>query len=258
MPGFPVTAIRCFLVLAMAMVLGGASGASGMERVVLHSEVLGEDRPLNIILPVAYAPEKTYPVIYFLDGGASYLQSSADSMQAAHPDLIVVGIENVDRSRDMFPDPMPERDNRGGGGEKFLAFITSELVPHIEKNYPADGFRILSGQSNSGFFVLYAMLNVSYEFDAYLAFSPMIGWDWDMIRQGSRDLLEGRKSFSKVLFMNRGETDLDNTIDFLPGYVDLLEEIAPPGFRWKSEVAPGEGHVPESGYGRGIAFIFDQ
>jgi predicted alpha/beta superfamily hydrolase len=246
----------CFLVLALVWLKGSVIAVPAVERVILTSEVLGEDRPLNIVLPASYSPDRTYPVVFALDGGAKYLPSVAERMQSAQPDLIVVGIENVDRSRDMFPDPVPDRDNRGGGGARFLEFLTTELVPYVEANYATSGYRVLSGQSNSGFFVLYAMLNAHQVFDAYLASSPMIGWDWDMIRGGSIDLLQGRKSFPKALFMNRGDEDLDRTTEYLPGYVDLLKEITPRDFRWTHEVVEGGGHVPDNSYRKGIAFIF--
>jgi len=245
-----------FLVLAAITLSGSAAAVAKIDRVILTSEVLGEDRPLNIILPADFSPDLTYPIVFALDGGANYLPSVAEDMHSVQPDLIVVGIENVDRSRDMFPDPMPDRDNRGGGGARFLEFLTTELVPYIEGKYPASGYRVISGQSNSGFFVLYAMLNATEVFDAYLASSPMIGWDWDMIRDRSVDLLDGRKSFPKALFINRGDEDLDRTTEYLPGYVDLLGEIAPEDFRWMHEVVEGGGHVPENSYRNGIAFIF--
>jgi hypothetical protein len=57
--------------------------------------------------------------------------------------------------------------------------------------------------------------------------------------------------------MNQGESDYDRTTEFLPEYVDLLEEIAPGDFRMRSEVVEDSGHVPDSSYGSGIAFIFE-
>ncbi len=249
-------ALLASLLVLLVALNSQAGAAPHIERVILESQVLGEDRPLNIALPDEFSPEKTYPVVYALDGGAKYLPSVAEQMLAAHPDLIVVGVENVDRSRDMFPEPLPDRDNRGGGGAAFLAFLTGELVPFIEEKYPTSGYQVLAGQSNSGFFVLYAMLNDARVFDAYLSISPMIGWDWDLIRDGSTDLLRGRKSFPRVLYLNRGETDYDHTTNFLPRYVELLAEIAPRDFRWTHEVAKGQGHVPDGSFGNGIAFIF--
>ena len=233
------------------------AAAPTVERVTVASEVLGEDRPLNIALPNNYSPDKAYPVVYALDGGARYVPVLAERMHEKHPGLIIVGIENIDRTRDMFPESMPEKQGRGGGGELFLEFITSELIPFVEDRYGVSDYRVISGQSNSGFFVLYAMLHSPDAFDAYLASSPMIGWDWEMIRDDSIALFESRESYPKALYMNQGESDYDQTTEFLPKYVDLLEKIVPGDFRMRSEVVKGSGHVPDSSYGSGIAFIFE-
>ena len=191
-----------------------------------------------------------------LDGGARYTPILAEHLQGVNIELIVVGIENVDRSRDMFPKPLPARQNRGGGGKQFLEFITTELIPHIENEYSASDFRVISGQSNSGFFVLYAMLTTPDSFDAYVAISPMVGWDWEMIRAGSVDLLQDRDSFHKTLYMNRGDHDYDQVDDFLPGYAELLREIAPDDFRLEYVVIEGGGHVPASSYRDAMEFVF--
>ena len=248
-----LTVLMCSLILFTSAV-----AAPVVTREVLNSEVLGEDRPLNIVLPAGYSPDKTYPVAYVLDGGHRSLPNMAEGMQTAHEELIVVGVENIDRSRDMFPNPMPERENRGGGGENFLTFLTKELIPYIEGKYATNGYRVISGQSNSGFFVLYALLNAPDSFDAYLAGSPMIGWDRDMIHDGTRYLLDGKDSYAKILFMNQGDDDLSRVTGYLPAYEELLRRIAPADFRWKNELIRGGGHVPASTYHNGIAFIFGE
>jgi predicted alpha/beta superfamily hydrolase len=240
------------------VLIANAAAAPEVTREILTSKVLGEDRPLNIVLPADYSPDDTYPVAYVLDGGHRSLPNMAEGMQGAHAELIVVGIENVDRSRDMFPDPMPDRENRGGGGESFLSFLTTELIPYIESKYATNGYRVISGQSNSGFFVLYALLNAPDSFDAFLAGSPMIGWDRDMIHDGTVALLGGKKTFPKALFMNQGDDDYPHVTGYLPDFEALLSEIAPSDFRWYNELIEGGGHVPASTYRNGIAFIFSE
>ncbi len=246
-----LTVLMCSLILVTSAV-----AAPVVTREVLNSEVLGEDRPLNIVLPADYSPDQTYPVAYVLDGGHRSLPNMAEGMQTAHEELIVVGVENIDRSRDMFPNPMPERENRGGGGENFLTFLTKDLIPYLEGKYATKGYRVISGQSNSGFFVLYALLNAPDSFDAYLAGSPMIGWDRDMIHDGTKALLAGKKSFPKILFMNQGEDEYPHVTEYMPAYEALLNEVAPADFLWKNEFVEGGNHVPASTYHNGIAFIF--
>ncbi len=245
------------LIFSLALVTT-AVAAPEANREILASKVLGEDRPLNIVLPADYSPDKTYPVAYVLDGGPQRLPNMAEGMQSAHAELIVVGVANVDRSRDMFPDPIPDRDNRGGGGEDFLTFLTTELIPYIENKYATNGYRVISGQSNSGFFVLYALLNAPDSFDAYLAGSPMIGWDSDMIHDGTKALLAEKKTFPKTLFMNQGNDDFPHVTEYMPAYEALLNEVAPADFRWKNELIKDGGHVPASTYRNGIAFIFSE
>jgi len=247
------TGLMCSLALVTTVVAAPES-----TREILTSQVLGEDRPLNIVLPADYSPDNTYPVAYVLDGGNGRLPNMAEGMQRAHEKLIVVGVENVDRSRDMFPNPMPDRENRGGGGENFLTFLTTELIPYIESRYASNGFRVISGQSNSGFFVLYALLNAPDSFDAFLAGSPMIGWDRDMIHDGTKALLADRKTFPKILFMNQGDDDFPHVTEYLPAYEALLREVAPADFRWVNELIEDGGHVPASTYRNGIAFIFSE
>jgi predicted alpha/beta superfamily hydrolase len=236
----------------------GALAETNLETkpVVLHSEILGEDRPINIVLPAQRLQDARYPVVVLLDGENTFAQSAIEQMLAKQPDLVIVGVENVNRTRDMFPNPVRKEPNPGGGGERFLEFLVAELLPYIDENYPSNGYHVLSGQSNSGLFTLYAMCRAPDAFDAFLASSPMIGWDWPLIRESTIDLFNARESFPKVLFMNHGESDSVKTTDFMPAYLELLESIAPDDFRWKFEVAEGQSHVPENSHENGVAFIF--
>ena len=80
------------------------------DRITMHSEILDEERVLNVYLPYGYSPDssKTYPVIYLLDGSAyedfihvaGIVQFGSYSWINMIPETIVVGIENVNRNRD--------------------------------------------------------------------------------------------------------------------------------------------------------------
>ena len=63
------------------------------------------------------------------------------------PRMVVVGIPNTDRTRDltpthvdvMFGDSAFARTS--GGGAKFMDFVEKELIPYVESKYPVTGYR---------------------------------------------------------------------------------------------------------------------
>ena len=74
----------------------------------LKSNVLSEERTVVVQLPKSYAenPDKNYPIIYRLDGAANLVLMNAvlEDLQSqnAAPEIIIVAIENTDRTRDLF------------------------------------------------------------------------------------------------------------------------------------------------------------
>ena len=114
----------------------------------LHSNILDEDREYWISLPDSYddtkSADKNYPMLIILDGNihfksiagmVNYMSSDAYRSWKI-PEMIVVGIHNVDRRRDYTPDKIiTVRENNSGGGEKFLSFLEEELIrqEHLDK-----------------------------------------------------------------------------------------------------------------------------
>ncbi len=76
-----------------------------------HSDILKEDRNINIYLPEEFNPADAtkYPVIYILDGGveedffhiAGIVRYNTQPWVERFPRSIVVGIENTNRRRDF-------------------------------------------------------------------------------------------------------------------------------------------------------------
>jgi hypothetical protein len=165
----------------------------------LSSKVLGEKRALWIYVPPAgpddsyYAP-KRYPVLYLLDPDASYFYTSSlvqqlslgESMgMAACPAMIVVGIVNTNRSRDLTPThslkgigPYQDRSLvRSGGGGRFMEFLEQELLPYVDAHYPTLPYRVFAGHSFGGLTVLNALATKPSLFTTYVAIEPSLWWD---------------------------------------------------------------------------------
>jgi hypothetical protein len=157
----------------------------------IKSEILAENRTLNIYLPEGYNEKDTvkYPVIYLLDGSADedfihisgLVQFCNFPWANILPKSIVVGIANVDRRRDFtFPTTIAN-DKKDfpttGGSEKFIAFIQKELQPYVEKTYKTSKDRMIIGQSLGGLLATEILFKQPQLFNKYLIVSPSLWWD---------------------------------------------------------------------------------
>lgn len=232
------------------------------EQVNLYSDILDEERSLWVHLPTGYeiSPGK-YPVLYVLDGGAisrfSKVTGTAEGLAFGNvPRMIIVGIKNTDRERDMFP-MKTEDDPTSGGGDDFLKFIAGELIPFVDKNYRTENFRILAGASNSAFFTIYALLENPNVFSAYIASSPtLLGWFENQMAKKFDELKKKNESLNKRLFLIYGEYDFPSIIKAIPGFTRILKENAPEDFRWQVKLSKDAGHVPYSSEYEGLQFLF--
>lgn len=157
----------------------------------LYSDILGEERSYWVSLPASYDGKynsyKKYPVIYLLDGhihfasvtGMTQFMSRASNGSRKVPEMIIVGVMNVDRQRDFTPDKIiTRRENNTGGGKKFLSFLEEELVPVIDENFRTEPFRILFGHSLGGLLTSHAYIQDTSAFNAFIAVDPSFGtWD---------------------------------------------------------------------------------
>lgn len=245
------------LVTAFAESVNPGSSAVEVKAVTIHSEVMNEDRVIRLAIPEDYNTEHKYPVVFVLDARANaFIEGIATSCEwAGNQKFIVVGIDNVNRSRDMFPVYVGGRHTDSGGARKFLSFITGELMPYVDSNYSTSRFRVLMGFSNSAVFTLYAMLEEPDSFEAFVASSPMIGYCPEYLTEKTRELFSNKTSFKKILFMNQGESDSERVLNFLPGYAQLLKDAAPKDFQWTHVVVEGGGHVPAGTECSGLKFV---
>jgi predicted alpha/beta superfamily hydrolase len=128
--------------------------------------------------------------------------------------MIVVGITNTDRTRDLTPTHVgkafyhdslvgwnTESMKTSGGGENFSAFIERELMPHIDSLYPTAPYHVFIGHSFGGLTVVNSLLNHPNLFNAYIAIDPALWWDnQKLLKQAEKDLVK-KKFDDKVLFL---------------------------------------------------------
>ena len=162
------------------------------DRIHFFSDVLDEERVLNVYLPVGYHKDSliNYPVIYVLDGSKDedFIHIAGLTQFLSYPWInamtpaIVVGVENVDRIRDFtYPSSDTAYTNAypmSGHSATFIRFLRSEVKSIINQNYSVNqNQEILLGQSLGGLLATEILLNYPKVYDQYVIVSPSLWYD---------------------------------------------------------------------------------
>jgi predicted alpha/beta superfamily hydrolase len=249
-------------VLAGTLLLSLSAGAQDLtppapQRLVVHSNILNEDRTMWVRTPRAYDRDKAaYPVLYLMDGPdhINEIGSTIDFLVQNNrvPPLIVVGIANTDRTRDLTPtrwdiknpDGTVNANPTSGGGDKFLDFIQKELMPQIEKHYRTSCYRAFAGHSLGGLMVIYTLITRPDLFQSYIAVSPSLQWDDQRTLHQAQKFFAEHAELKKALFFSLGnEGNTPNPMG--EGFEQLQKTLkgkAPKDFHWDSARYRDETH----------------
>lgn len=180
-----------------------------------HSNILHEDRVLNIYLPEKYDSLKSYPVIYLLDGtmNEDFLHITGlvqfFNLMFQMPDCIIVGIANTDRRRDFtFQTDLEDLKKSyptTGHSAEFIEFIKTELQPFISKNYNTNEVKYLIGQSLGGLLATEILLKEPELFSHYLIVSPSLWWDNESLLKNAKGLLEKQPDIPLYVYIAAGK-----------------------------------------------------
>ena len=234
------------------------------QRRELHSEILDEDRKLHIYTPGGYEDDEkeSYPVLYLLDGPYHFhhttglVQFLADNGRI--PEMIVVAVGNTNRTRDLTPSAGEMGGKkRGGGGDKFLKFLSDELAPWVEKEYRTRPYRVLVGHSFGGLFGVHALITKPDFYDGIIAISPSLQWDEQHTVDAVETWLETNPKTDSAIYMTVG-SEGSGLLGGTMKVSGLLSSKTPKGLRWEFQHLPEESHgsVPHRSTNLGLEFIF--
>jgi predicted alpha/beta superfamily hydrolase/tetratricopeptide (TPR) repeat protein len=227
-----------------------ASGQS-ISFETFKSEALQQERKLRVALPESYAKEtsKRYPVLVVLDG--EYMFSSAlgaTVISAAYdviPEVIVVAIDQnyvmagartarwTDGAYDDQAGELRE------SGRKFKAFLSDELLPHVDRAYRTTPFRVIAGHSFTASFLHFFLRDERPAFHGYLAISPYVP-------RGLHGFVgeKAQKTPEHIFyFASTGKDDLSGHLSALVE-VDsvVLSKVTNPRFHYRFENYPDVNH----------------
>ncbi len=198
-----------------------------IDTLAINSSVLNEKREILIYKPQEFEQDDSVLIIYLLDGEYSVYHINCIAKEQFDKPVIGIGIVNTDRRRDMIPGNQPD---------KFLKFISNELISEIESGYLIDQ-RILFGHSNAGGFTVYSIINAPSLFDKYIASSPTP--ITNIIDAKIYKQLENNKI---KFYFSYGSKDKKRVKEWSERLHDNLQKMKFDYFEWKNEIYEGEDH----------------
>lgn len=236
---------------------------------MVYSDILEQDRRVLVGLPRGYTEDKSYPVLYLLDGD-EYYQMAQGVMDFLHnrakniPEVILVAIPNIYRNTDLTPvyepnDPDARTIEYSGGANEFLKFIKHELQPFIVDRYSTSGNNILFGHSLAGLFAAHTFLEEPALFSHYIISDPSLWYGKNMM---TRKLMAKKISLyalTKSIYLTQIDRTNDEDDIMSEPQSDFMAQLAGiPSITNSKVLIPGESHstVQLKSLYQGLTFIF--
>jgi hypothetical protein len=159
--------------------------------------------------------------------------------------VILVGIENTDRRRDLTPSSTTAYDRdygpAGDGALAFRTFIRDELIPMVESKYRTAKGRTIVGESAAGLFVVDTFFREPNLFDNYIAMDPALWWnDHELVKQAKKRLPAMDLSGKALWFAGSSAGDIQPHTRNLEKAIKAEETST---FRWAYRDSPKEKHT---------------
>jgi len=244
-----------FLATLISAIAGSAAAQEPVpphETFTLHSAALGEVRRINVYTPPGYAVDGAarFGVLYMPDGGLEedfpHVVATVDSAIRAGEmrPVLVVGIENTERRRDMTGPTTVAKDStiapRVGGSAAFRRFIGRELMPEVRRRYRVTDETAIIGESLAGLFVVETFLEQPELFDTYVALSPSLWWNGEALVRSAADRLRARPDLHAALYVASAGDDVGPEAARL---AEILRADAPAGLHWEYRSRPDLTHA---------------
>ncbi len=250
---------------------------------------------LPMLTPQQGAEGQKVPVLFALDGNISFpIVTATAYLLAAEmlPPMLVVGIgyevdtsaslgrvmvaSQAHRNRDYTPSldaiffgrqaTMAQQlgetypaYGKPGGAAAFLEFINLELKPFIAQHYPTADLEnsAILGDSLGGLFVIHTLLTSPRSFRCYIAGSPSLWWDNQMI---FREAASATSADVRVFLSVGSQEENEGMIEPIARLDTLLRTKILPGEGYIFHVFEGETHSSVGGatVSRGVRAVFER
>lgn len=206
-----ITISSVFILFSICVNAQNSENITIGKKEIIYSRVLNENRKIWIYTPTltsqSVSPDKRFPVLYLLDGDAHFFstvgiiqQLSQSNGNGVLPEMIVVAIENTNRLRDLVPSNDLKKTNA------FIDFLSSELIPYIDKNYNTAPYKLLVGHSLGGLTAIDVLTKFPQLFNACIAIDPSMWFNNEKFLNNSIEQFPKQNMQGKRLFIGTANT----------------------------------------------------
>ncbi|SFC31551.1 alpha/beta hydrolase [Pseudoalteromonas denitrificans] len=217
----------------------------------LYSKVLNEQRTILVHLPDEYdaTQNNRYPVLYTLDGAHHFshmvgtIQRLENEMIVPHIVVAIVTENGKQRFRDFTPSKPKNYKGKNilGEADNFMHFLSSELIPYIDKKYKTQAVRTLAGHSAGGLFSVHTLFLAPDLFQHYIIMSPAVRYNKMALINKIARSLNVRTQLKVFLFMTMAnEPGFELSINRL---VQVLKKQSPKSLEWQFHEYENESHM---------------
>jgi predicted alpha/beta superfamily hydrolase len=246
-----------YTIIVFVFILINSNKVQSQEQVPKHtsfkieSSQVGETRVITVWTPPSYeSSTESFPVLYMPDGGIKedfpHIAYTVAKLVAnkSIPPMILVGIENTQRGRDLTGLSEVSKDAQycplSDGAKNFRAFITEELFPAVNDRYRVTDKKGIIGESLAGLFVIETFMQQPDSFDFYIAMDPSLWWNNHFLVRNATTLLKNFPSKEvKLWFAGSSAEDISQHTNEL---AEILHTHTPGELKWKYSEEPNEQH----------------
>lgn len=246
-------------VLVLICHLGSAQDYSGTSKThKIESKAFEAEREIRVFVPFSYTENNTqkYPTIYLFDGQFdAFFDMTSGTMDYLAQigqlnEYIIIGIKTTYRPLEFTPMYTNEKTKEDWGetiiGKAQLLenHLEDEVFTFVEKNYRVQPFRLAIGHSLGGTFVLNSLLSKPDFFQAVIAISPNLSYDFEQLVTRFDAHLKSNESMKKFIYMSAGTVgNMENRFRSSAEKLDrVIKYHNPKELMYNYTVFDGENH----------------
>jgi predicted alpha/beta superfamily hydrolase len=228
----------------------------------IATKYYSDNREVIVHTPASYSKssDSRYPVLYLLDGKSKLkhviFTTNILAKKLNMPEIIIIALPAGNtRQQDYTPNYLSmHSSNQVGNANNFSKYLEFDLIPFVDKNFRTEPYRIVSGHSRSGLFVINDLINKTRLFQAHFAFSPALWPNEFRIINKMTQKQQANKPYSGFLYANIGDKENQKMHKSLQKLSTQLEKFSNNKFNWHTNIVADESHSTTAIIGHHMAF----